>query len=88
MTCMRCQGYLVQERFHDLLDDTGQAGFAGWRCVNCGNVFDRVVLEHQAVGTAGPYRSQRRWSARARADRSWSWQAEPSPEVRHKMVVA
>lgn len=66
MTCTRCQGCLTPERFNDVLDDTGQMGFIGWRCINCGNVFDRVILEHRTQGAAAPYRSQRRWSGTSR----------------------
>lgn len=88
MTCARCQGYLMQERFSDLLDDTGQVGFAGWRCVNCGDVFDRVVLEHRAGGAVGPYRSQRRWSVRRRADGPEPWPAGAPPDGGRKILVA
>lgn len=62
MTCERCHGCVVQEQFLDALDDTGRLGFSGWRCINCGDVFDGVVLQHRTAGTSGPYRSQRRWS--------------------------
>jgi hypothetical protein len=89
MTCARCQGCLVRERFSDLFDDTGQLGFRGWRCLNCGDVFDRVVLAHRAVGVVRPYRSQRRWSAGGRrVDGSEPCPTEAAPSGGHKMVVA
>ncbi len=62
MTCARCQGCLVHERFSDELDATGRPDFTGWRCINCGDVFDGVVLQHRTSGPDDPYRSQRRWS--------------------------
>ncbi len=45
MSCARCAGLLVEDRFMDM----EQGGFlwgAGWRCVNCGNiVFGRTTLK-------------------------------------------
>jgi hypothetical protein len=62
MTCTRCRGCMVMERFMDMRDDTGQLEFQGWRCLNCGDVLDGVVLRHRADQGASPYRSSRRWS--------------------------
>lgn len=47
MRCRRCRGLMVQDRFMDLGDDMGHIGFLGWRCVNCGEVVDPVVLAHR-----------------------------------------
>ena len=63
MTCARCQGWMVRESFTDLLDDTGQLDFVAWRCLNCGEVLDGVVLKHRSDIRTGPYRSQRRWAS-------------------------
>lgn len=62
MTCTRCRGCMVMERFMDMRDDTGQLEFQGWRCLNCGDVLDGAVLKHRAYQGASPYRSSRRWS--------------------------
>ena len=34
---------MLAEQYDDLYDYTEQAEFAGWRCVNCGAVLDRVI---------------------------------------------
>ena len=47
MQCLRCEGWIVQDRFFDLLDDTGRLYCEGWRCVNCGAIIDAVILRHQ-----------------------------------------
>ena len=35
---------MVEERFMDLLDGTGQIEFTAQRCVQCGEVVDPVIL--------------------------------------------
>lgn len=51
MTYHRCGGLMLMEQYDDLHDFGGQAGFTGWRCVNCGAVLDPVILanRHQPV---------------------------------------
>ncbi len=48
MRCTRCQGLMVRDHFYDLLDDSGHLSIRGWRCVNCGNILDRVILRNRA----------------------------------------
>jgi uncharacterized OB-fold protein len=52
MTCHRCGGLMLAERYDDLYDYTEQAEFTGWRCVNCGTVLDPVIRanRHQSLG--------------------------------------
>ena len=45
MTCRRCQGCMARDHFLDLLESGGEWWMEGWRCINCGFVFDPVV-EH------------------------------------------
>jgi hypothetical protein len=40
MTCQRCGGFMIIERFQDIQDQTGQITFQGFRCVSCGEVID------------------------------------------------
>ena len=65
MRCQRCRGCLIRDSFEDLQDDTGHLYFEGWRCINCGEVVDPVVLTHRTESPRAPYRSQtrdrRRW---------------------------
>ncbi len=73
MTCERCRGCMLRELFVDLSDDTGQLVFDGWRCVNCGEVIDEVVLQHRREHPLSPYRGQRRWGW---VQREWRREAE------------
>lgn len=86
--CTRCQGCVIPERLSDVLDDSGEMGFGGWRCLNCGDVFDRVVLQHRHDGAPAPYRSQRRWSGAKRAARPAGKTPQSSGQQRGNIVVA
>lgn len=43
MTCERCDGLMVLERYDDL--ELGSAGYEvpAWRCLNCGAIVDAVI---------------------------------------------
>ena len=45
MTCIRCQGFMVQERLFDLLDVPIHNDV--WRCTNCGDITDQVILTNR-----------------------------------------
>lgn len=60
MDCRRCRGLMIQDSFVDLRDDTGRLKFEGWRCLNCGEVIDPVVLTHRVGEVTGPYRGRTR----------------------------
>jgi len=47
MTCPRCKGNMISEHFEDISDDTGQITFHGFRCINCGEVIDPVVIANR-----------------------------------------
>jgi RNase P subunit RPR2 len=46
MTCQRCNGLMVRERYGDL--ELGSAGYeiSGWRCLNCGAIVDASIATH------------------------------------------
>jgi hypothetical protein len=50
MTCLRCEGLMVCEKFEDL-EGLGSSDheFAGWRCLNCGAIVDPVIAAHRHV---------------------------------------
>ena len=50
MTCLRCDGLMVQEKFEDL-DGLWSSDheFAGWRCLNCGAIVDPVIAAHKRI---------------------------------------
>ena len=47
MKCPRCKGVMTQEVFEDLLDDTGNLSFPGWRCLICGEILDPVIANNR-----------------------------------------
>lgn len=60
MYCKRCNGLMIRDSFLDLRDDTGRLTFEGWRCLNCGEVVDPVVLTHRIEVPTGPYQGRTR----------------------------
>ena len=46
-SCSRCDGLLVNEWCHDLLDDTGGLSIEVLRCVQCGHRVDPVILRNR-----------------------------------------
>lgn len=46
LLCPRCRGFMVSELFFDLEIN---ARFEGRRCLSCGNVWDRVIADHQSA---------------------------------------
>jgi hypothetical protein len=42
MKCYHCNGVMSYETFYSL-----QGIFSGWRCIFCGEILDRVVLENR-----------------------------------------
>jgi len=43
MTCKRCQGRMARDHYLDIEQSGGEWWVEGWRCINCGHVFDPVV---------------------------------------------
>lgn len=50
MTCLRCDGLMVHEKFEDL-DGLWSSDheFTGWRCLNCGAIVDPVIAAHKRI---------------------------------------
>lgn len=50
MTCLRCEGLMVHEKFEDL-DGLWSSDheFTGWRCLNCGAIVDPVIAAHKHI---------------------------------------
>lgn len=51
MRCARCKGLMVPDHFFDLLDDSGQMTFGGWRCLCCGNIIDPLIEVNRRTHT-------------------------------------
>jgi methionyl-tRNA synthetase len=47
MECRRCMGFMVEEVFEDVKDDTGAVSFKGWRCLTCGEILDHTILKNR-----------------------------------------
>jgi hypothetical protein len=83
---------MVRDRFVDLSDDTGQLDFDGWRCLNCGEIIDALILQHRRDRHIEAYRSHRRWASWV--PREWWQEAEslnrttPSQEAQARNMPA
>jgi primosomal protein N' len=53
LACRRCGGLMVAEACEDVLDITNQAGLSAWRCVQCGEFIDPVVLHNRRIQESG-----------------------------------
>jgi hypothetical protein len=47
MTCIRCQGLMVEDQLFDFEGTYGFMSMKGWRCVNCGRVHDSAIEQHR-----------------------------------------
>ena len=64
MRCQRCQGWMITDHFMDILNVSGQMDFTGWRCLNCGEIIDPVIVRHHQSAVSIPVKSsRRRWGA-------------------------
>jgi hypothetical protein len=50
MTCSRCSGFMVEEHLLDLDGTFGHMWATGWRCMNCGRIYDSVIEQNQLAG--------------------------------------
>lgn len=46
-TCSRCGGLMVFERFTQEANRYQTSIFWGWRCVLCGDIIDKTILENR-----------------------------------------
>ncbi len=49
MSCMRCQGLMLEESMIDMEADYGEMWSRSWRCFNCGHRDDAVIQHHRQV---------------------------------------
>lgn len=54
MGCYRCGGVMIYEKFYGDCEH-----FFGWRCISCGEIVDRVILENRRSSAALGPRAQR-----------------------------
>ncbi|OQW35735.1 MAG: hypothetical protein A4E20_09110 [Nitrospira sp. SG-bin2] len=51
MTCTRCDGLMVSEWICDLQGMSSDLCAEGYRCLLCGNIIDRTILENRRPST-------------------------------------
>ena len=49
MNCQRCQGCMARDHFLDMQESGGEWWTEGWRCINCGHVFDPVMEQNRRI---------------------------------------
>lgn len=54
MSCPRCGGLMVDERFCELLYEAGRDSFEGMRCLLCGEILDPVIMMNRMSGIFRP----------------------------------
>jgi hypothetical protein len=67
-SCTRCGGLMVSTPCLDLSDDTGQFDFDAWRCIQCGDLVDSVILRNrqgQRPASAPPLSSRHQQPSRS-----------------------
>ena len=52
MTCQRCKGCMARDHFLDMQQSGGEWWMEGWRCINCGHVYDPVVERNRRMHVA------------------------------------
>lgn len=52
MTCQRCKGCMARDHFLDMQQSGGEWWMEGWRCINCGHVYDPVVEQNRRMHAA------------------------------------
>lgn len=63
MTCTRCDGLMILERYQDVLDETGEINFNAWHCLACGEVVDQVIVSNRRNQTKPLHNRNRRLMA-------------------------
>lgn len=51
MHCMRCHGLMMRDHFLDFDGTSGHLWACGWRCINCGHVYDAVIEQNRRTAS-------------------------------------
>lgn len=49
MKCQRCHGCMTRDHFLDMQESGGEWWMEGWRCINCGHVFDPLLERNRRM---------------------------------------
>ncbi len=58
--CTRCAGLLLMEGLLDPFDDTGHMRRWAWRCVQCRDIVDSLILRHRTCADLSTLTAMRR----------------------------
>lgn len=47
MTCIRCEGLMLEEHMIDMEGGYGEMWSRSWRCFNCGHRDDALIQQHR-----------------------------------------
>ena len=45
--CSRCEGCMIEDFLLDIEDSSGPMWLKAWRCMNCGNIYERVLQQNR-----------------------------------------
>lgn len=51
-SCARCNGHMVHDAWTDRPSDIPSSALWAFRCIQCGDVIDEVILRHRSNPTA------------------------------------
>lgn len=54
--CTRCSGHMTREMCIDLQSDSGGINFWAFRCIQCGDIVDEVILQNRSRSIFQPIR--------------------------------
>ena len=52
--CTRCSGQMTHEMCTDLQSDSGRTNFWAFRCIQCGDIVDEVILRNRSRSSYRP----------------------------------
>ncbi len=52
MNCSRCRGLMVKDHFMDFEGTMEHMWMTGWRCMNCGHVYDPMIERNRLLAQA------------------------------------
>ncbi|GEM_PF-986712 len=50
--CSRCAGCMIEDFLLDMEDSSGPMWLKAWRCMNCGNIYERVLQQNRLAKEA------------------------------------
>ena len=50
--CSRCEGCMIEDFLLDMEDSSGPMWLKAWRCMNCGNIYERGLRQNRLAKEA------------------------------------